>query len=607
MSLPPVNPPKYNKQKYGYFGELGHGAHARIRFLQSAVTKDELDNITLIEHIPGSERWDIQDLFQRDVDMTRVEKSILPYLQDPLRVKFFNPLTLVLLPVDPATGTVDSGIPYVEPKTIKKGEHEYTQYERDGLFSYEVHSQVPAFSELQWSDSKVKLVAIDGQHRLSALKFWKSAAGPKDLDTWQIPVVILGIFRADDVKANQPANLLEIVRKTFVYINSRAEDVNESRLILLDDEAISSVCTQELVQASHRNDCLPDKLMKKEKLPLFVFDWRGQARWRDDGSEATEAPGSILSIVEIRDWLSEYLLGDNDWARTVLQLDDLDPPLSESFMQREILSHDDSLRIRKRFNELVLPGMSSLLEQFDPFKEYVVKVRELEVKRRAESEAFGHAFQKLRFGSPPPLLGKMKDLVDQAYSAVVEQLKNLRSDCFDELVDRDIGKRAVIYAFAALKEARDEFSGKTGSWKSHAEWFAPKLNQIYKAGWFKPYADLKKEQSRLLTHICFDSSGSIVNYKLGDVPKASGLFFALLIASQALKDFDEAQKDQLWDTYGEELDSALRKGFRRDHRAQLKDTFKGTHLEFVAAVNEKAAHDVTQRLKLIKKKLLSGE
>ena len=69
MPLPPVSELKYNQQKLGYFGELGSGANARIRFLQSAVTKDELDNITLIEHIPGSERWQIRDLFQRDVDM----------------------------------------------------------------------------------------------------------------------------------------------------------------------------------------------------------------------------------------------------------------------------------------------------------------------------------------------------------------------------------------------------------------------------------------------------------------------------------------------------------------------------------------------------------
>jgi hypothetical protein len=423
MALPPVSGVKYNKIKLGYFGELGNGAHARIRFLQSAVTKDELDNITLIEHIPGSERWDIQDLFQRDVDMVRVEESILPYFTDSTKVKFFNPLTLVLLPVGSSAGGVDADVPYVKPASFSKEGHEYTRYERDGLFCFDVHKQVPAYSELHWTDTKVKLVAIDGQHRLSALKFWKDTPGPKDLDNWQIPVVILGVFRADDSPAHSPANLLEIVRKTFVYINSRAEEVNEARRILLDDEQIQAVCTQEVVQASHTNDCLPDNKIDLAKLPLLFFDWRGQVKWRKDEGVGAEviAPGSVLSIVEIYDWLSAYVLGDN--PKSVLQLEDMDPPLSDNFEDRNILSHEDTVRIRKQFMNLIYPGLSHLFEQLSPFKTYIEKIRAFEKGKRQESEAAAYAFQKLRFGSHPLLLGQMKELVDATYLTILDQLK----------------------------------------------------------------------------------------------------------------------------------------------------------------------------------------
>src|SRR5205085_10265277 len=133
-------------------------------------------------------------------------------------------------------------VPYVKPENVAKDGHHYIRYERSGLFCVDQHENVPAYSKLRWNSNKVKLVAIDGQHRLSALKYWKDLPGPKDLDTWQIPVVILGVFRADNESTHQPANLLEIVRKTFVYINSRAEEVNETRLILLEDEGIPEVC-----------------------------------------------------------------------------------------------------------------------------------------------------------------------------------------------------------------------------------------------------------------------------------------------------------------------------------------------------------------------------
>lgn len=600
MPLPPVTEVKYTNQKLGYFGELGNGAYARIRFLQSAVTKDELDNITLIENIPGSERWNIRDLFQRDVDMTRVEESILPYLKDVTKVKFFNPLTLVLLPIVAGTGEVDASISYVKPATISKDGHEYTCYERDGAFCYQVHNKVAAYSELHWHDNKVKLVAIDGQHRLSALKFWKDIPGNKDLDDWQIPVVILGVFRADEDPAHVPANLLEIVRKTFVYINSRAEEVNEARRILLDDEEIAAVCAQELVQASHKNDCLPEVTMDREKLPLLFFDWRGQVRWRKEEGEGADvsAPGSVLKIVEIYDWLCTYILGDS--PDLALQLDDLDPPLSDNYRDRHVLSHEDTNRVRNQFMKVVYPGIARLLEHFYPFHVYVTKIRDFEKKQREQSDAAVHVFQKLRFGSHPVLLGKMKELVDEKYAAVVEQLRTMRHDCFDELIERDIGMRAIVYAMAALKKTRDDFAKKTLEWKEHAEWFVPKINAVYKAGWFKAQADLEKTKSKVLTHICFDTAGSIINYKMADVPKALGSLLALLVIREDLKKFTAAERATLWDAYGDALDSVLRKGFRKEQRLRLKDSFAGTQPEFIAEVNKKADKQVSERLKLIK-------
>jgi hypothetical protein len=602
MTLPPVNELKYDKEKLGYFGELGNGAHAQIRFLQSAVTKDELDNITLIENIPGSDRWEIRDLFQRDVDMVRVEESILPYLKDATNVKFFNPLTLVLLPIDSAKNTVDADVPYVKPEQVSRGEHQYLKYERDGLFCLEKHEKFPAYSNLRWNSSKVKLVAIDGQHRLSALKFWKDApGGPKDLDTWQIPVVILGIFRADDIANHKPANLLEIVRKTFVYINTRAEEVNEARRILLDDEKLQAICAQEVIQASHKNDCLPDGKRDDTRLPLLFFDWRGQVRWRKDESEVVAAPGSVVSISEVHDWLSEYILGDN--PNIALQLDDLDPPLSENY--RERLTNDDSKVIRKRFLEVIYPGFSFLLDRFAPFRTYIEKVRVFEKSKCKDSEAATYAFQKLRFGSHPLLSGQMKDLVDESFKEIVETLKKMLHDCLDALVERDIGMRAIVFAFAELKTTRDVFKKKTSSWKEHAEWFVPKLNSVYADGWFKAHPDLSTEQRKILTHICFDAAGGIINYKIGDVSRALGPLLALLVWNQALGELTQERKVEIWDKYSEVLDPTLRRGFRKEHKARLKDTFAGTQAEFIEQVNKAANKSVIERLKLIEKKVIN--
>ena len=45
-----INPPKapinpYPRKKLGYAGELGQGANIKIKFLQTAITREELDSI----------------------------------------------------------------------------------------------------------------------------------------------------------------------------------------------------------------------------------------------------------------------------------------------------------------------------------------------------------------------------------------------------------------------------------------------------------------------------------------------------------------------------------------------------------------------------------
>ena len=62
----------------------------------------------------------------------------------------------------------------------------------------------------------------------------------------------------------------------------------------------------------------------------------------------------------------------------------------------------------------------------------------------------------------------MKELVDSTYKTTVERLEQMRQNCFDPMIDRDIGMRAIVHAFSALKESRDDFAKRTGSWKEAA-------------------------------------------------------------------------------------------------------------------------------------------
>ena len=194
INLPPaINFNPYNIIKIGYFGELGEGANARIRFLQTVIKPEELDDITLISNIPGSAYWDIRDLFQRDVDDERVEKDIIPYFKDKNKVKFFNPLTLILLPMEEMGKDAIKDIEYIDPLIQEEGGIKVNIFEKKDFYKFKIYQEPNSFGQLEWNDHKCFLVAIDGQHRLSAMKRWKQE--PKtDFSDWRIPVVILNIL-----------------------------------------------------------------------------------------------------------------------------------------------------------------------------------------------------------------------------------------------------------------------------------------------------------------------------------------------------------------------------------------------------------------------------
>src|SRR5689334_13348806 len=182
----------------GVFGSFGWGGGVQVNFIQAAINPLDLRKISLVAEIDGSDRWPVRDLFQREVDTERVEQGILPWLQDASRVKFFNPLTLVLLPFDPAGRLVLPQIPHLVRSVGKDADgDEWVELTASDAyrFRWRVHGEreYPEFAEVGWLTTRVRLVAIDGQHRLSALKrYLRDTKGPgyDAFLQWHIPVVI---------------------------------------------------------------------------------------------------------------------------------------------------------------------------------------------------------------------------------------------------------------------------------------------------------------------------------------------------------------------------------------------------------------------------------
>jgi hypothetical protein len=78
--------------------------HTGVPFFATSMRADDLSSLL---RLPSQVPFDpgrpieLEELFQRELDVTRVENEIVPYLRREESLRFFNSLTVVLLPLRP--------------------------------------------------------------------------------------------------------------------------------------------------------------------------------------------------------------------------------------------------------------------------------------------------------------------------------------------------------------------------------------------------------------------------------------------------------------------------------------------------------------------------
>ena len=599
MSIgPPPTEHQYNHQLPGVYGQFGTGAGVHAFYLQSALTPSQLDLVSLISDLRGSERWPVRELFQRDVDNERITESLLPYLQNEEKIKFFNPLTLTLLPISENDDSVLSQMPMEETEsTMQEGGYEWNFFEKKNYHRMRWVKDNPQYALLEWSDTRTKLVAIDGQHRLSALKrFWvdHEATVHKDFSTWRIPVVIIS-FRVG-TKRTKPPSVLEVVRNIFVYINTQARIVNRARQILLSDESVNAVCAQELIQLSHDNDLLQAEERVSDRLPLLFYDWRGE----ESEKQRIHAPASVKGVEEICDWFEHYVIGEDfsDDQETALGITPVHYSLKKAFYD-EKLNHENSRSLRELVREELLPAVSHLLENFTPYRSYVEALHELEREYEDEdlSDLARHAFYELRFGTnlAPE---SIKSEVQKALADIKSKIEEIKKERLHTLISLDIGMRGVVCAFGSLRRC---FGNP--EWLAFAEWFTRALNLLYKDEWLDLHS---KRRRKFLLHVAEDHNESIVNYRLEDAEHALGAYLQLLVAAYG-QPIPEAwivnwpaSKEELLD---ERLRSRILRGYKRECRPRLRPEYPEGGTPLTKAVNREAEKLTGRQLRRFEQEL----
>lgn len=217
------------------------------------------DDVRLMGEINGVEKWGFEALFQRVVRDEWVNAIKSQYLESKERFKFFPPVTIALLPCN--ENRPARTYPGKQSFSLAPGEESGCIATLEGLeidFPTATGTELPEFGNpalLRWDKNKYTALAIDGQHRISALRKLVPR-GDQNADRKDVPATIL-IF---DPQLPSGRDLVQVTREIFIDINKNAKTVDESRLILLDDRNFYNGLTRKMILQAYPDGETPSSI-----------------------------------------------------------------------------------------------------------------------------------------------------------------------------------------------------------------------------------------------------------------------------------------------------------------------------------------------------------
>jgi len=286
-----------------------HSGAWRIPFFSSTLSfKEAAEDLRLTSEMPGLQTatLTIDELFQRDVDWARVEGPLLKYLKSESEPQFFNALTIALMPYDESRGVLEgsfeNGERWQAPGLV--GQANYGKMLDVGPIRFGFYGNWTSpddaefvLGKLRWNKDQVYAVAIDGQHRLAAIKRFVEMKG---ISRSRVPVIFLVFDPRLGFSGPHVTDVTQIMRKIFIDLNKHARNVSRARQILLDDRDPFSVCARSLISQSLASS-LDSLQATPPKLPLSIVDWHSEQAKFDSGPYLT----TVLGL----EWLMTVILG----------------------------------------------------------------------------------------------------------------------------------------------------------------------------------------------------------------------------------------------------------------------------------------------------------
>lgn len=375
-----------------------HDNGGAVSYLTTTMTLHEANtSLKIAPEIAGDyfTNWTVEELYQRQIDWERVSREIVPYLRAQDHLQFFSAITVALLPVIDGCRIDDmTDSRFVRPQLTDQNQfHEEGVY-GVGPFTLGFYAQWQGLAspgqllgQMRWNEEQVFAVAIDGQHRLAAIRelVRAAAAGTRSLGQTRIPVILIPVVAELGYEPPPGSGTsVQLLRKLFIDLNKHALKPSRAREILLDDYDLQSRCVRTIIGNQLTSGFAELAEAPPRRLPLSLVDWHSEQAKFDDGPYIATVlgldwiVGTLLSLKPVRDWTSS-----RDIEKNLLR------PLEESLCHRL----PDSVRERRdatartarpftllptelsdlceRFSETVAPAIVHILTELQPYRQLI--------------------------------------------------------------------------------------------------------------------------------------------------------------------------------------------------------------------------------------------
>lgn len=487
--------------------------------LTSLSVKNLWEDVRLMSEIPGVEKWGFEALFQRVISDKRVDAIKLQYLEDKNRFKFFPPVTIAMLPCSEDNPLRDYD--NISEFEFNSPDNENWEASLPGLniaLPTATTGKFPAFGQpaiIKWDKKKFVAIAIDGQHRISALRKLIPRES-QSADSKDLPATIL-VF---DPKLPKGRDLIQVTREIFIDINKNAKKVDESRLILLDDRNFYNSLTRKLILQAYPNGETPTDVAYipiSDETPLEILNGIPQelidtAMGREASDVGKLKPWQYTSAF-ILNRAIQYFSFENhfkkfeDLVNTSDYHVDSDDEMEAAVAERreiynddgedEIISDQDMLSFRPTITEILVEKTARMhrglwlgpFTAFKPYKDHILRFKS-EInsdhgdKLRSYLLSEGSFPGKHDFNSRAPIeLSQDKELFKKIKKSVKKIYKPEGWE--DSLVWYSVFQRGLVFQPNLLRYALDAANGKElGSRQEFAAFYTKQMNMLFEEGWF---------------------------------------------------------------------------------------------------------------------------